>query len=190
MSRLLIQSVEAGSGKTTVRVWLQLGEVSASVNRSRGSAADFQVKRPTTTASIRGTVFSVLYDGTTTIVSVTKGTVSVKPSAGKAADVTAGHEVSSTASAVSAPAAIGKAARPAGSVGPEKALALLTSPLAKGLAACKADADSVSLKPAKNGWRATVKIVGATKGSAVWTIAGSKVRPANALAKKVATGCR
>jgi hypothetical protein len=190
MSLLLIQSLKSGpDGKLTVRVWLPLGEVSATVNRSRGSAADFEVKTPTTTASVRGTIFSVLYDGAMTIVSVKKGVVSVKPNSGKAVNVPAGREVSSTAAKASKPVAIGKAGAPPGSVGPEKARTLLSSKLAKGFSACKVDADSVGLKPIKRGWRATVKIVGAKKGSAVWTITGKKVKAANKLAKTITKGC-
>jgi hypothetical protein len=190
MTLVLIQSVETTGGKTTVRVWLKLGEVSATINRSRGSAVDFDVKTPTTTASSRGTVFSVLYDGATTIVSVRTDVVVVKPNSGKPVAVTAGHEVSATARAVSPATAIGKAGAPAGSVGPSRALTVITTVLARSFTACKVDADSVLLKPVTRGWRATIKIVGARKGLAIWTFAGTALKPNNSLAKLISRGCR
>jgi hypothetical protein len=55
MSMVLLQKLEEADGKQRARVWLKLGEVSAEVAHARGSAADFQVKTPTTTASVRGT---------------------------------------------------------------------------------------------------------------------------------------
>jgi hypothetical protein len=191
MSLILIEAVEleANGQVKRIAIFLQLGEVRVQVHRVAGAAGDFQVKTPTTTASVRGTIFSVLYDRATTIVSVKESVVSVKPRSGKAVDVSAGREVSSTATKVSKPVAIGKAGAPRGSVGPEKALALLNAALAKGFSACKIDADSVALKPIKRGWRATVKIVGAKHGSAIWRIAGKKVKPANKLAKSIVRGC-
>lgn len=186
MTLLEIQQIGA-NGEVT---FLKLGEVKAQVHRITGSRADFKVKTPTTTASIRGTVFSVLYDGAASIVSVKQGSVDVKPNSGPAVTVTAGHEVASTAKAVGPVMPIGKAGAPRGSVGPAKAMALLTAALAKSFAACKVDAYSTALKPSKNGWRAMLKIVGAKKGTAIWTMSGLKVTPANPLAKKIAAGCR
>lgn len=56
MSLVLLQKLQDGDGgRLKSRVWLRLGEVSASVNKSSGSAADFNVKTPTSTASVRGT---------------------------------------------------------------------------------------------------------------------------------------
>jgi hypothetical protein len=190
MTMMSIDRVETGPSGETVKVVVRLGEVTVDVKRSLGSSRDFEVKTPTSTTSSRGTVFSVLYDGDATIVSVRQGTVAVKPNSGPSVDVTAGREVSSTARTVSKRVAIGKAGAPPGSVGPARAVRLLTSALAKGFKACKVDADSIVLKRSGRGWRATVKIVGARRGSAVWTITGTKVRAANALAKRIAAGCR
>ena len=55
MSLVLIQKLDDGTGQPKSRVWLRLGEVSATVNRTKGNAADFHVRTPTTTASVRGT---------------------------------------------------------------------------------------------------------------------------------------
>lgn len=55
MSMVLLQKLEDSDGKLKGRVWLKLGEVSAEVAHPRGTDADFQVKTPTTTASVRGT---------------------------------------------------------------------------------------------------------------------------------------
>ena len=186
MTLFEIQQIGA-NGDTT---FLKLGEVNAQVHRITGAAGDFKVKTPTTTASIRGTVFSVLYDGAATIVSVTQGSVNVKPNSGPALTVTAGHEVASTASSAGPLLPIGKAGAPPGSVGPGKAVALLTAALARNFAACKTNAYSAALKPSKNGWRAMLTIVGSKKGTAIWTISGLKIAPANPLAKKIAAGCR
>jgi hypothetical protein len=187
MTLFEIQQIGANGDIT----FLKLGEVKGSTaNRSRGVGVRFNMNTPTTTASVRGTVFSVLYDGAATIVSVTQGSVNVKPNSGPAVTVTAGHEVASTASSVGPLLAIGKAGAPPGSVGPGKAVALLTAALAKSFAACKANAYSTVLKPSKNGWRAMLTIVGSKKGTAIWTISGLKIAPTNPLAKKIATGCR
>ena len=185
MSLVLIRA----TGPNGQLVGLQLGEVKAEIQKLPSSRGDFNVRTPTTTASSRGTAFSVLYDGSATIVSVTTDSVLVTPNRGAAVTVPAGKEAASSATAVSPPTAIGKAGAPPGSVGPAKAVTLVTASIAGGLTRCKAQAYSVSLKPLKNGWRATVKVIGTHAGTAIWTIVGTKVSPTNALARKIAAGC-
>lgn len=70
MSLVMLQKLDDGQGHLRSRVWLRLGEVSAQVNRSTGASADFNVKTPTTTASVRGTKINrISYQcGTGTIV--------------------------------------------------------------------------------------------------------------------------
>lgn len=55
MSMVMLQKLEDANGKVKNRVWLKVGELSAKVERPLGTPADFQVKTPTTTASVRGT---------------------------------------------------------------------------------------------------------------------------------------
>jgi hypothetical protein len=190
MSLVAIEKVEYdGIGHLHGRVLLSSGEVKAQIHKLVGAAGDFEVKSPTDTSSVRGTIFSVLYDGSITIVSVSKDSVEVKPNSGKAVVVTAGHEVSSTASKVSKPVAIGKAGAPPGSVGPQKAVALVTSSTSRGFTKCKIDAEAITLSPRAHGWSVSVKIVGARKGTAVWKILRKRVKPANKLAKTIVRGC-
>lgn len=88
MSLVLLQKLDDGDGKLKSRVWLRLGEVSATVNRSTGAAADFNVKTPTTTASVRGTVIDRIayHPGTGTIVAMgSRGLLDVHNQKGHAA---------------------------------------------------------------------------------------------------------
>lgn len=88
MSLVLLQKLDDGDGKLKSRVWLRLGEVSASVTRLRGSHADFDVKTPTTTASVRGTVIDRIsyHPGTGTIVDMgSRGLLDVHNEKGRAA---------------------------------------------------------------------------------------------------------
>ena len=190
MSLIAIDRIDSNG----TQIILRLGEVKAQIHKLGGSSGDFVVKTPTTTASIRGTTFSVRYDGSSTVVGVTEGTVAVKPAAGSSVDVRAGQEVASTRTAVGPPAAIGQAGAPSGSVGPAQATALLTRALTRGFAACRVDVahttDSFALKPVAGGWRATLRIVGRRSGRAVWTIAGRRVAPRNALARRISRRCR
>ena len=173
--------------KHEVRILMTYGRIEN--YRLTGSEADFKVGTPTTTTSSRGTRFSVLYTGSSTLVSVTQHKVEVKPRHGKAVIVTAGHEVLSTAGKVGKPTRIGKAGVPRGSVGPAQALGLLTAAVSSGVAACKADVVSSSLVPSARGWRMALKLQAPQAGTAVFTIAGRTVQPANALANEIAGGC-
>lgn len=195
MSVVLIESISNdGTGKVNVRMWLKLGAVSAKVNRSMGAAGDFNVQTPTTTASVRGTIFGVRYDGVATTVSVTEGKVEVAPARGKAIFVGAGQETRSTATAASAPVKVGRAGVVKGSVGPDAALALLEKKLGTGLARCGSDVapatGSVRLKAVQRGWRISLTLIGKRKGTAVWQIRGRSVRAVNPLAKRIGRGCR
>lgn|GEM_PF-6437563 len=190
MSLLIIEKLDLGAdGSLKAHVFLRLGDVRAQVQKLIGSASDFIVRTPTTTASVRGTVFSVYYDGTTTIVSVTVHAVAVTPNSGKTVVVPAGKEVASSASKVGPIVAIGRAGAPPGSVGPAKALSILTKGISHGIAACKADIYSTTLRPAAHGWNAELQLVGYARGTANWTITGTTLKTANALATRIAHGC-
>ena len=115
MSLLEIRDVSRNAnGSLRVRLGLRLGDVRAQINRSTGAASDFNVQTPTTTASVRGTIFSVSFDGTETVVRVTESSVLVTSNSGASVIVAAGSETHSTATAVSPPVLIGKG--PSGAV--------------------------------------------------------------------------
>jgi hypothetical protein len=172
-----------------VRVLLRLGEVGAQVQKIAGAASDFEVRTPTLTTSSRGTIWSVLYDGSATIVSVHTDKVAVTPNRGSTVVVPAGREVAGTATSVGPLMPIGKAGVPPGSVGPARAVALLSEAIANGVATCNVSPYGTGLKPTAHGWNAIVAIVGSPSGNASWTIAGTRVRPVNKLAKRIAAGC-
>jgi hypothetical protein len=191
MSMVQIGTLEVGpDGRVSGRVLLQLGEVRAQVNRLRGSSADFEVKTPTSTTSVRGTKFTVFFDGSRTLVSVTQGSVSLKPGNGRAVLVAAGREASADGKSAGPVAAIGRAGAPAGSVAPARARALIESFLGRGTTACGATPDSVKLKAVKHGWRATLTLVGSPAGKATLKISGSSVSATNRLARRLRAGCR
>ena len=64
-----------------VRMLLKLGEVAAKVNHEVDQEADFAIRTPTLTASVRGTEFVVVHDFETRIsqISVDEGVVMVTP---------------------------------------------------------------------------------------------------------------
>jgi len=88
MSLVLIQKLDDGTGKAKSRVWLRLGEVSAEVNKRNVAASDFQVRTPTTTASVRGTqILRIAYNpGIGTIIEMgSHGLLDVNTAKGHAA---------------------------------------------------------------------------------------------------------
>jgi hypothetical protein len=199
MTLLHIRNISAGpggAGAVFARLLLKTGEVTAQVNRSTGAAGDFQVKTPTTTASVRGTKFSIAYDGTATTVAVTESSVEVTANNGATAVVTAGNETRSTATAVAPPVPIGQGFK-SGGLGSAQALARVTGKLAGGLKRCKFGIVSNRLAPIAGGWSARLVIVGAKqgiaakpKGSAQFRLKGKRLSSGNALARKIAKGCR
>ncbi len=168
MSLVLLNevSVDPATRVLKVRTWLNLGDVSAHVNRSTGAAADFDIKTPTATASDRGTEFSVLYDGVATVVAVQRGTVHVAPARGPAIDVQAGTETRSTKTSASAPVPIGDAGVVPGSVSPTGAIGLIETTIAAGVAGCAVDLSTLKLKPRRAGWQVKATIIGKRKGTA------------------------
>lgn len=197
MTLLRLTDIDSGpDGGVNVRLELKYGLVTAQVNRSTGAAGDFQVKTPTTTASVRGTTFTVAHDGTATTVVVTKGTVEVTAKNGDTVLVPAGKETRSTATTVSPPVAIGQGFT-SGGLSSEKALARVNKKVAGGLKACKYDVVSNKLKPITGGWSASFTIVKAKQGiaakptgTAKFKLQGKKkVTGSNPLARKVISGC-
>jgi hypothetical protein len=46
------------------------------------------------------------------------------------------------------------------------------------------------VKPAAGGWLVSVRVTGKLKGWSTWRVTGTKVKPVNKLALKLAAGCR
>ena len=82
---------------------LVIGEVSAEVKHKEGGKSDFEVKTATTTAGVRGTIFSVSARHGSTTIKVTRGAVKVTPTNHKlkAVLVRAGQQVTVTNAKIS-----------------------------------------------------------------------------------------
>jgi hypothetical protein len=195
----LLEITEVGKGPEggiRARLLLKTGEVKAQVNRSTGARGDFNVKTPTSTASVRGTKFSVAYDGTATTVAVTESSVTVTANGGASIIVPAGMETRSTASSVTPVAPIGKGFK-SGGLSSRDALARVSSKLTAGLKRCKLSVVSNRLAPVTGGWSAQLVIIRAgqgieskPRGTARFQIKGTRVSSGNSLAKRIAGGCR
>jgi hypothetical protein len=196
MTILHLVDIAAGpEGGVRARLLLKTGEVTAQVNRSTGARGDFQVKTPTTTASVRGTRFSVAYDGTATTVAVTESSVAVTANNGASVVVGAGQETRSTATSVAPPVAIGQGFK-SGGLSSARALARVSRKLARGLTRCKFGVVSNGLAPIARGWSVKFVIVKAKqgiedkpKGTARFRLKGKRVSARNALARKIRRGC-
>ncbi len=196
MTILHLTDIAVGpEGGVQARLLLKTGEVKLQVNRSTGARGDFQVKTPTTTASVRGTKFSVAYDGTATTIAVTESSVAVTANNGATVVVVAGQETRSTARSVAPPVAIGKGFK-SGGLSSAQALARVTGKLASGLTQCKLGVVSNRLAPIAGGWSAKFVIVAAKqgikakpKGTAQFQLKGKSLSGANALAQKITHGC-
>jgi hypothetical protein len=171
-------------------------KIAAQVHRSTGARGDFQVTTPTSTASVRGTVFSVRYDGSATTVAVTKGSVNVRARSGGSAIVKAGRETRSTARSVTKPVPIGQGFK-SGGLTSAQALARLSARLATPLKRCKLGVVSNRLSPVSGGWKAALVIVRARqgiaakpKGTARFRLSGRRVKSSNKLARRLVAGCR
>ncbi|UUY02521.1 FecR family protein [Svornostia abyssi] len=197
MTMLELTELSRGpAGGVKVRLWLRLGEVTGEVNRSSGAAGDYNIKTPTSTASIRGTKFSVAHDGTATTVAVTESTVEVTANNGASVVVSAGLETRATAAGLTPPVAIGAGFK-SGGLSSAQALARMESKIASGLRRCKLTVVSSRLTPAAGGWRGRFVVVRAGQGiddkptgTAQFGLKGTKVSGRNALAKRITRGCR
>lgn len=153
----------------------------------------FNFKRPGeietvhATAAILGTTFKVFSARELSIVSVTKGRVTVDPKA-KGLDeivVPAGREVMATQKTITPLAKIGKAGA-RGGVNPVRARTLVLKRIARAVRPCNLDPNGkFSVRPARRGWHVSVSVPGASK----WRVTGTRVRPKNARAKKINRRC-
>ena len=138
-------------------------------------------------------VFAVLYDAAAgaTLVSVTRGSLVLDPDGPGLSTVTvgAGSEVEITRTTESSVAPIGKAGAPPGSVDRVRAREVVLAAAAAGSTRCGAQATGVRLTRLTLGWTVALQFAGRVSGSAVWTIRGTRVAPANPLAAEIAAGC-
>jgi hypothetical protein len=86
LTRLSLSELQSTSGTETVNVNLQVGRVKVDVRPPAGTRANFTVRGPTATASVRGTSFE--FD--TVNLSVSDGIVAFQGSSGAAVPVPAG----------------------------------------------------------------------------------------------------
>jgi hypothetical protein len=196
-TQLKIASFFAEGGWVRTQILLRMGEVAATVNKSATTKSDFKIKMGTWGAGVSGTIFKVFYDPVTRsgITSVTRGAVTVDPTRPGLATVLvpAGKEVEVTPTAISPLAPIGKAGA-RGGVNLLKARDLVLKIIARNNGPCALTmprTNAFSVKPSARGWLVAIKATGGkAKGWSTWTVAGTKVKPANAPAKKIAAGCR
>lgn len=86
LTRLSLSELQSAAGTETVNVNLQAGRVKIDVKPPAGTRANFTVRGPTATASVRGTSFE--FD--TINLTVSEGTVNFQGSSGTAVPVSAG----------------------------------------------------------------------------------------------------
>jgi hypothetical protein len=173
-----------------------LGEIKANVGGSRSIGSDFNVTTPTSTASIRGTKFSVLYDpvADVSLVSVTEHAVDVTPAEGTLVNVPEGMEAESTGTAVGPVVKIGLAGTPVGAVGRSSAREYVLKVLAKAEDSCGLvpleDALGVGMvqKPdGAPGWDVTVTT---NLGVSLWEVDRRYVKPVDAAAQEIFDRCK
>jgi hypothetical protein len=176
-------------------VQLKIGELEATVHPQKTFQSDFKVRTAYSTTSSRGTKFSVYYNpaARTTIVRTQEHVVAVQPKrpGAKTVLVPAGKEIQVTPSGISPLAPIGKAGARSG-IDMQKAADLVLALIDHGARACNlaAPSGSVNVQPGAAGtWKVTVTVPGRTAGGSSWTVANGKVKPSNALAKTIASGC-
>jgi FecR protein len=200
LTALKVGSLFADGGVFRVKLELKWGQIREEIQRGREGEvpkSDFRIVSPTAVSSVRGTIFTVFYDpssGTTTT-TVTRGVVEVDPvKAGlPTQEVPAGKSVDVTHSSVSPQAAVGKLDL-RGGIDQQTALRLVATAVGAGSKACKltfSRVSSFSVKPSAGGWAVSVTAVaGSAQGVSIWLTAGTRAKPANALAKKIAARCR
>ncbi|MDR2369848.1 MAG: FecR family protein, partial [Treponema sp.] len=89
LTRLTLEEIQNITGGESARLLLQTGRIRAEVKPPAGATADFTVRSPIATASVRGTSFD--FDGVN--LSVDEGLVHVAGGNGSAVYVGAGHRV-------------------------------------------------------------------------------------------------
>jgi hypothetical protein len=217
-TQLKISSFFVEGGVVRTEILLKMGEISAQVNKSEATKSDFRIAKPSfggvrgapdagaTAASSTGSdtvdagsgaSFSVFYapGSNTELVSASSGPVAITPANPSLHPVLvpAGDEVEVTPTYESPPAPIGQA----GARGGDDILTaqnIADAAIAKDRKACGADTAhsyTFAITPAANGWTVSVTLHGKrARGTALFKVTGKTVTPANALARKVAGGCK
>jgi len=81
LSETAIGDMSGAANRPKIRMLLKMGEIAASVNHEVDRPADFAIRTPNQTASVRGTKFVIAYDPSedTTEIRVDEGQVLVTP---------------------------------------------------------------------------------------------------------------
>ncbi len=195
-TQLKIASFFTEGGVIRTEILLRMGEVAAKVNKSEATKSDFTIKSPTAAASTRGTTFSVFYDpgSKATLTSTTEGAVEVDPAKAGLQNVIvkAGRQVEVTARSTSKVVKIGKAGA-RGGVNRIAAREAVLRKIAKANDPCGVTTprtNAYSINPTRGGWNVAVKVTGKLKGTSRWTVRRGTVRATNALARRLAKGCK
>jgi hypothetical protein len=195
-TQLKIGSFFTEGGVVRTEILLKMGQVAATVNKSEATKSDFRIKTPTGGAGVRDPTFTVFYDpgSNTSLFSTRQGIVNVTPANPRLRPVAVGpgREVEVTRTFESPLAPIGKAGA-RGGINILRARALVLAVIARHNKACKATtprSGAFAVRPARGGWLVAVKLIGSLRGTSSWRVTGTRVTPANAIARKLARGCR
>jgi hypothetical protein len=196
LTQLKINTLLSKTDRIKMELLLRIGDLKAKVKPQTTVRTDFSIRWPSASATVRGTIFSVFYDPVAGagLVSTERGSVEVDPTRAGLASVlvSAGHEVEVTATSVSPIAPLGKAGA-RGGTNRVNARDLALKVVARFKRPCKLTTPRLgafSVKPSGAGWLVSIRVGGKVSGWSTWRVAGTKVKPANTLAKKIAAGCR
>lgn len=92
LTDMKIATLDQKGDAVKTRLWLKAGEVSAEVTHDRPVAADFQIKTPTATCSVRGTQFTVRHTVQGTFTYTSQGQVATSSGSGQTSNAGAGQE--------------------------------------------------------------------------------------------------
>ncbi len=197
LTQLLVVTVLRKQDRKDVAVNLVVGKINAEVKKEKVVDTNFEVQTPTATTSVRGTMFSVFSDpvAKVTVVTTKEGLVEVRPTGAglPTTMVPAGKELAVMAHSLSKLTSPGKADAHGG-VSRQQARALVLRKLAAARKRCKLTTPRsqsvVGTLPAPKGWLVSVTVGGKARGKSAWRVTGRGVKPANAVAKRIARGCR
>jgi hypothetical protein len=213
-TQLKIGSFFTEGGVVRTEILLKMGEVAAQVNKSAATKSDFRIKSPSfggvrgegdvgarAAASAPGVyagpgaALTVFYapGSKTELVSASAGPVAFAPPNPSLTPVVvpAGDAVEATPTYESPLGPIGHV----GTRGGDDIVAAqerVSAVIGKARKACHDDTAhsyAFSIKPAGKGWTVAVTLGGRVRGTARFSVTGSSVKPANALARSVAKGC-
>ncbi|HEY2327771.1 MAG TPA: FecR family protein [Gaiellaceae bacterium] len=197
LTQIIASTLLIPAKRKDVELQLVVGAIKANVTHETTLDTSFRIRQATASAGVRGTVFTDFYDPVdkVAVIATDVDAVTVTPTRARAKPVVvpAGKEVEVTAAGVSPIAPIGKAdAR--GGIDRVKAFQLVTAVIDRATSGCGLDEKMgatarFSVKPATRGWLVSLTVAGQAAGVTTWSVAGSKAKPVNALAKKLAGRC-